>query len=192
MYYLTGQGMGLYSSWTAIAITHHLLILLSAHRCGLYNFKDYAVLGDDVVIADERVAFAYKDIIESIGLDIRLPKTISPVGEYVPMEFASKLVFNGVNISPLPIGLLINGGMQGLLEFLTRTYNHCSSLGKSELFWNDLRVHGPPFGKTKGSSSRVPEATGRVFKTDSILTLWGFSLFREKVKLYLEGKLSAQ
>jgi len=48
--------MGIYSSWTSIAVTHHLLILLAAHRVGHHYFKDYAVLGDDVVIADERVA----------------------------------------------------------------------------------------------------------------------------------------
>jgi hypothetical protein len=151
VWYTTGQGMGIYSSWTSMAVTHHLLIRLAAHRVGIYRFKDYAVLGDDVVIADERVALAYKDIMLSIGLDIRVPKTMAPTEGHVPMEFASKLVFNGVNISPLPIGLLLNGGIQGLLQFLRITYNQFSDLGRTESFWDSLRVYGPPV--LSGSSS---------------------------------------
>jgi len=120
--YNTGQGIGIYSSWTSIAVTHHLLILLAAYRVNQQNFQDYAVLGDDVVIADEKVASRYKSLILSLGLEISSTKTISPHGDMVPIEFASKLVLNGVDLSPLPIGLLQEGGFQGYLYLWTTLF----------------------------------------------------------------------
>lgn len=104
--YRTGQGIGMYSSWTSMAVTHHLLILLSAYRVGIYPFSDYSVLGDDVVIANKSVASEYQKIVTSIGLDISLTKSIIPTEGYTPVEFASKLILNGNNLSPIPIGLL--------------------------------------------------------------------------------------
>jgi hypothetical protein len=189
IYYKTGQGMGIYSSWTSMAVTHHLLILLAAHRAGYRNFKDYAVLGDDVVIADERVAWRYKDIILRLGLDIRPTKSMIPTKDHIPVEFASKLILNGVNISPLPIGLLINGGIQGILQFLHLTYDQAYHLGGTDQFWSNLRVHGPfPGGK---SSSLVSEATSGILN-DTVLTLWGFSYFKRKVRNITKDQLSAQ
>lgn len=179
--YATGQGMGMYSSWTAMAVTHHLLVLLAAHRCGRYAFKDYAILGDDIVVADECVALAYKDLMLRIGLNIRLTKTISPHGDKVPVEFASKLIFNGVNISPLPMGLLLNGGVQGTLQFLHFAYEQAVLLGESESFWNGLRVYGsaPTPKGVRANSSLCPEATdlcGLPKLADPLLIVWGFSL----------------
>jgi len=189
VYYRTGQGMGIYSSWTSIALTHHLLILLAAYRAGRHYFKDYAVLGDDVVIADELVAWSYKDLIVRLGLEIRMTKSMVPVGDRVPVEFASKLIFNGIDITPLPVGLLLNGGMQGVLEFLHITYEKAYRLGGTDQFWNNLRVHGPfPGGK---SSSSASEATTGILN-DTVLTLWGFSYFKRKARNIITNRLPAQ
>lgn len=48
--YSTGQPMGFYSSWPAFALTHHALIEYCAFQKGYQSFRQYAVLGDDVVI----------------------------------------------------------------------------------------------------------------------------------------------
>jgi len=99
-----------------MAITHHLIVRLAAHKCGYIKFKDYIILGDDVVIANEKVAWAYKDIITRLGVDISISKTITPTGGNFRCEFASKLVCNGTNISPLPVGLLIQNNIQRLIS----------------------------------------------------------------------------
>lgn len=112
-----------------------------------------------------------------------------PTGDHVPVEFASKLIFNGINISPLRVGLLINGGMPGLLQFLHITYDQAYHLDGTDQFWNHLRVHSPfPGGK---SSSLAPEATASIFN-DTVLTIWGFSYFKRKVRNMLEDRVSAQ
>lgn len=53
--FTTGQPLGYYSSWPLFALNHHFLIWLAAEQ--VYpgrTFDRYAVLGDDVVIADEK------------------------------------------------------------------------------------------------------------------------------------------
>jgi len=50
VYYEVGQPMGALSSWGMLALTHHLIVQISAIRCGKSFFKDYALLGDDIII----------------------------------------------------------------------------------------------------------------------------------------------
>lgn len=45
-----GQPLGFYSSWAAFALAHHAVIEYCAFKIGVKSFRDYAVLGDDVVI----------------------------------------------------------------------------------------------------------------------------------------------
>lgn len=42
----------LFSSWPLFTLTHHMVVWLAANRVGW----DYAILGDDTVIADSAVA----------------------------------------------------------------------------------------------------------------------------------------
>jgi len=52
--YAVGQPMGALSSWAMLALTHHFIVQCSAWISGITPktvlFKDYAVLGDDIVI----------------------------------------------------------------------------------------------------------------------------------------------
>jgi hypothetical protein len=48
--YAAGQPKGLYSSWTCLALAHHLIVQYSALKVGITHFKDYRILGDDIVI----------------------------------------------------------------------------------------------------------------------------------------------
>jgi hypothetical protein len=59
--YATGQPMGALSSWAMLALTHHAIVQWAALRAGVITsggkwFLDYAVLGDDIVLANGRVA----------------------------------------------------------------------------------------------------------------------------------------
>jgi hypothetical protein len=89
--------MGALSSWPAMAFSHHLLVQTAYHTAYTHSknmkiFSDYALLGDDLVIADKRVAECYLDIIGSLGMP--WSKSKSFVGAGVA-EFAKSLFHFG-------------------------------------------------------------------------------------------------
>lgn len=91
--------MGAYSSWAMLALTHHVIVLVSAERAGLPDFKDYCILGDDVVIRNEAVANEYFNLMKSLGVSINLSKSVNSE-EFA--EFAK--VWKGPNVNITPIG----------------------------------------------------------------------------------------
>lgn len=90
--YSVGQPMGALSSWGMLALTHHFIVQMAAIRVGKSNwFEDYAVLGDDIVIADKAVAESYHYLMTTwLGVDINLSKSI--VSDVGVMEFAKRIV----------------------------------------------------------------------------------------------------
>jgi len=68
--YAAGQPMGAYSSWCAMALTHHLIVRVAALRAGFPHFTSYALLGDDIVIADAAVAQQYRTLLPSPNMPI--------------------------------------------------------------------------------------------------------------------------
>lgn len=101
--YAVGQPMGALSSWASLAITHHFLVQVSAWRAGFPQWKlysNYAVLGDDVVIGDKRVATQYLLIMESLGVGVNTSKSLlSSSG--TALEFAKRTIVNGIDVSPV-------------------------------------------------------------------------------------------
>jgi len=62
---------------------------------------DYAVLGDDIVIArDGRVAGAYLQLMDQLGVGIGLAKSL--VSRKGVLEFAKRYIVSGVDASPVP------------------------------------------------------------------------------------------
>jgi hypothetical protein len=99
--YGVGQPMGALSSWAVFALSHHLVVQLVARRIG-YNtwFSDYALLGDDIVIANELVAKAYYVFMtEELGVEINLSKSLH--SREGVMEFAKRLVDPYTDWSPV-------------------------------------------------------------------------------------------
>lgn len=89
-----------------LAITHHVIVQIAASRVGRKNFTHYALLGDDIVIADDAVANAYHALMtEYLGVDINLSKSlISPTH----FEFAKRLVSVEHELTPIgPKNLLL-------------------------------------------------------------------------------------
>lgn len=102
--YSTGQPMGAYSSWAMFAVTHHAIVRLAALRAGYSPFFwAYALLGDDIVIANARVAQEYRTILEEIGVDVSELKTHVSSDTY---EFAKRWIFKGTEVSAAPLGSL--------------------------------------------------------------------------------------
>jgi len=106
VWYRVGQPMGALTSWAMLAFTHHSLVQWAAFRSGVSKlgewFGDYAILGDDVVIANTRVAKAYQEVMALIGVQIGLHKSlISLKGD--ALEFAKRFIVRGVSASPIPL-----------------------------------------------------------------------------------------
>jgi hypothetical protein len=59
-----------------LALTHHLLVRESALRAGIENFSDYALLGDDIVIRNDKVAQQYLNLMSLLGVSINLSKSV--------------------------------------------------------------------------------------------------------------------
>lgn len=72
------------------------------------RFCDYAVLGDDVVIADEHVAPIYASIIERLGVSISYTKSL--ISDSGCVEFAKKFLVNQleVDLSPISMRVMMN------------------------------------------------------------------------------------
>jgi hypothetical protein len=121
--YSVGQPMGAYSSWTAFTLTHHLVVQWSAYLCNRAGFKDYILLGDDIVIRDDKVAQKYIAIMTRLGVEISMQKTHVSKNTY---EFAKRWIHRGVEISGLPLrGLESNWGnlpvvIKQLVDYLQR------------------------------------------------------------------------
>jgi hypothetical protein len=106
--YGAGQPMGAYSSWAMLAFVHHAIVQWAALRAGVispgsgYWFQDYAVLGDDVVIGNTKVATEYEYLMGAISVPIGDHKSVySPRG--LALEFAKRFFLHGKDASPAPI-----------------------------------------------------------------------------------------
>lgn len=103
--YNTGQPMGALTSWASMALVHHALVLWSAvsvgeiRRSAILSFIDYLVLGDDIVIANRKVAEEYLRVCKSLGIQVGLAKSyISDIGMF---NFANQTFVGPKNYSPI-------------------------------------------------------------------------------------------
>lgn len=100
-----------------LAFTHHFLVQVSAWLSGqpkIKLFKDYCILGDDVVIANRAVKNRYLQILHMIGVECGLAKSIlSPKG--LGCEFAKSTFLGLTNVSPVSI-LELSTSLTGLSE----------------------------------------------------------------------------
>lgn len=103
--YEVGQPMGALSSWGIMALTHHVIVQYSALEVGCYPFKDYILLGDDIVINNDSVATKYREVMTYLGIDISEHKTHV---SYEMYEFAKRWFKSGKEITGLPLGGFID------------------------------------------------------------------------------------
>lgn len=99
--------MGALSSWAMLAITHHFIVQWAAARVNIpdCSFEEYAVLGDDVVICEGRVAGAYLQLMKSMGVGIGIHKSL--VSRKGVLEFAKRFYVKTVDCSPVPFAELV-------------------------------------------------------------------------------------
>lgn len=120
--YGAGQPMGAYSSWCAMALTHHVLVHVSALRARHPWFKDYALLGDDLVIANAAVATEYRKLLSELDMPISEAKTHVSSDTY---EFAKRWIHKGNEITGFGIsGLRTVWKKYSLLANYLETQQH--------------------------------------------------------------------
>jgi hypothetical protein len=107
--YATGQPMGARSSFPMLALTHHVIIQLSAMKAEIPEYTAYAVLGDDSSLTQQSVSSWYLAFMEQFGVPINLTKSITHVKDAIPMAEICKRVFmDGVEISRYNPKLIVN------------------------------------------------------------------------------------
>lgn len=117
--YAVGQPMGFKSSFPAMALFHHCVVIQAALDVGLKEFKDYMILGDDIVIASNLVAGRYRELMALLGMEISPNKSVIPVvGTKTGAEFCSRLVRDGVELTGIPVNAIVEiiGGGEGLVS----------------------------------------------------------------------------
>nr|WEU70944.1 MAG: RNA-dependent RNA polymerase [Hangzhou mito-like virus 6] len=136
--YQTGQPMGFKSSFVMLGLTHHIIVQEASARAGFDNFEDYVILGDDIVIANTAVAEQYKLIMSGLGLDISPFKTIEADTTFVSpiAEICKRVFWKGVEISPLPMKLLVTA-----IENSDMLYQLQEELSKRSLINDRLTLH---------------------------------------------------
>jgi len=99
--YAVGNPMGFYSSWASFAVAHHYVVYYCCRKLGKdWKTLPYILLGDDVVIGDQAVASLYKEVMQGLGVELSKPKTYESTHLF---EFAKRIFYKGVEISPFPI-----------------------------------------------------------------------------------------
>lgn len=81
--FVAGQPLGYHGSWPTFALSHHILMWWCTEQVhpGV-RFTSYAVLGDDVVIADQEVAKVYESALGGLGVTISSQKSLIGSAEF--------------------------------------------------------------------------------------------------------------
>jgi len=150
--YAAGQPMGSYSSWPVFALTHGLLVSYIESKVGNKHSNEFFILGDDIVILNNSVANKYKEILQSLGVELSISKTLS--SKYL-FEFAKRWFYKGVEISPFPINALHEsltfppGLVETFRSALVKGWDITSGGDRPELLKHIIKAHGyhPTFVK---------------------------------------------
>jgi len=103
--YQTGQPMGAYSSWAIFSLSHHIVVQYAAYTTGKTGvFTEYLLLGDDIVIYDQKVAKSYESIISRLGVEIQMEKSLVSKDTF---EFAKRIFHKGGEITGFPLSAFV-------------------------------------------------------------------------------------
>lgn len=98
--YTVGNPMGFYSSWGSFALCHHFIVYLACREVSVsWRNLPYALLGDDIVIANQKVGEAYLQLLHKYGVGVSELKTHKSPHLY---EFAKRWVYKDVEVTPFP------------------------------------------------------------------------------------------
>jgi hypothetical protein len=136
-----GQPLGLLSSFPSFALWHHDVVQFAANWENFHKgkplrfFKQYRILGDDIVIYNTEVARRYQWLLKKIGLQINLQKSV--IGDSVnsQIEFAKRLSLRGKEMSSIKHNILSKNDIHSILDLV-------ELLGKRDFISPDTGHHG--------------------------------------------------
>lgn len=70
-----------------------------------WETAQYVILGDDILIGSKTLAEAYRHRIQDLGVQVSEPKTFISKDT---CEFAKRLIHRGKEITPFPVGSLVD------------------------------------------------------------------------------------
>lgn len=126
VFFLAGQPLGYYGSWALFTLSHHYIVWLASEMTypnRTRPFDRYALLGDDIVIADKAVATSYRELLELMGVTISDSKSL--VSDNGTLEFAKRYWSKSLtkDLSPVSMkAILITRSSLGLCA-LAAHYN---------------------------------------------------------------------
>jgi len=104
--YRVGNPMGAYSSWASFAVAHHFVMYDSCRELGMdWSTAKYVILGDDVLVGDASLAFAYQARLASLGVVVSLEKTLVSQNTF---EFAKRYFHKGMEVTPFPVSAVVD------------------------------------------------------------------------------------
>jgi hypothetical protein len=104
--YAVGQPMGAFSSWAIFSLTHHILVQYSAYKAGKTGqFREYLLLGDDIMIYDEEVASNYESILQDLQVEIQREKSLVSKDTF---EFAKRIFHRGKELTGFPLAAFVS------------------------------------------------------------------------------------
>jgi len=156
--YAVGQPMGALSSWASLALTHHFIVQVAAWQAGVVPagtlFKQYALLGDDILLWSAAAAKQYVKLMTLLGVTMGLHKSlISPKG--LALEFAKRTIYKGVDVSAI-----------SLKELCAALYNVTSLVG----FGIKYKVSLAGLHRLAGKGYQVTGSLNKGFQSLSLLS----------------------
>lgn len=101
--YEVGQGMGLFSSWSSMAILHHYIV---SEICGC-KVENYSLVGDDLLMKNSIQEYArYTEFMAEIGVTVNQNKTLVSTEAPHTVEFARNYIISGHKIDDMPTGVV--------------------------------------------------------------------------------------
>lgn len=104
--YTKGQPQGLYSSFPLFALTHNLIVDALCTKLRIDPLESFRVLGDDIVLTNDRLHKEYRRFMENSGVPISEDKSLS---SDVLAEFAGFIITPNEVYKPAKVPNYSNG-----------------------------------------------------------------------------------
>ena len=104
--FITGQPLGYYGPWSPFSLSRHYLVWLAAQHAQPNRdapFTDYAILGDDVIIASDSIASQHTKLLAKLSIQISYSK--SRISKSGAVEFANKFWVKEMQVDLSPVSL---------------------------------------------------------------------------------------
>jgi len=87
-----------------MALTHHVIVHLAGKISNVSPTGKYVLLGDDIIIADSKIAQAYKELMSELCVPISEEKTLVSNETF---EFAKRIGHKGTEVTPFPLPAIL-------------------------------------------------------------------------------------